>query len=47
VTGGLIDEGNIEEGGELGDGSFGVVKEGIWKNGSKRIKGNNVRYTSI
>ena len=37
TSGGLIDESNVEEGKELGDGSFGVVRAGVWRNGNKRI----------
>ena len=37
TSGGLIDESNVEEGRELGDGSFGVVRAGVWRNGNKRI----------
>ena len=35
--GALIEETSIEVGEELGDGSFGVVRAGIWSNGNLKI----------
>ena len=40
TTGHLIDDGDVVLGDELGDGSFGVVCEGVWTSGGKKIKVN-------
>ena len=49
-AGHLIDESHIALGPELGDGSFGVVREGIWSNKGRQVKagfGKNFHFQEV